>query len=191
MFGADPGIDGCLLELEEIMKLQRSESLVATLLVKSADSVASYGNDIVLTPNDLRALCQWTFDERNLRPMVSLLAGDWHLILLPSGFDVADVVLVSHTGNQLKIYLIQVTRSSDPFSKHHTNETCSEKSKKRLENLQSTILSQFSCCSVNLVQEVIFDMLAPNCEAIKFVAHPTQSLPYYFSLKNVVSLYHG
>ena len=49
----------------------------------------------------------------------------WHVIYLPTGFDVADVVIASYLdGVLLTICLVQITRSLNPFKKlPYQNET--------------------------------------------------------------------
>jgi len=49
MFTGDAGLDGCLLELEEILKLRARQSLEASLL-KLIDQTWTVGQPIALLP---------------------------------------------------------------------------------------------------------------------------------------------
>jgi hypothetical protein len=74
---------------------------------------------------------------------------------------VIDVVLVDIFDSPV-IYGIQITRSSKPFEKHHTFETCTSRSKEKLEMLWGVISDHFK---LDGEAEKFFVMLAPNGEA--------------------------
>jgi hypothetical protein len=99
------------------------------------------------------------------------------LIELCSGFDVLDVVLVDANKKSPTIYGIQITRSKDPFLKHHTTDTCSANSKKKLQNLWESIQNHLDIQNPT----IIFTMIAPNCENDKFKPTAGHENVYYFS----------
>ena len=109
----------------------------------------------------------------------------WHLIEVPSCFDVVDVVLVKKINNNATIYGIQITRSEDPFANHHTFDTCTEKSKLRLEKLWKAIQR------ILLIKKstLHYVMVAPNCIKDKFKPPAGQESCYYFSPAKIVEDY--
>ena len=76
---------------------------------------------------------------------------------------------------------IQITRSADPFAKHDTNTTCSDKSKDRISKLldaASKAINDKSKFSDRA--SPLYVMVAPNTKDGKEAA-PGQQEPYYFS----------
>lgn len=59
---------------------------------------------------------------------------NWHIILLPIGFCVLNVLLthVDALSNTVTWYLVQITQSPDPFANHDTDETCVRASKTKI-----------------------------------------------------------
>jgi hypothetical protein len=187
-FARDPGLDGCLLELEEILKLRANQCMEATLLTLKEDewtvnttmSLPAAGSCVnVLVYNE-------GLSELDLTPKHSINS-PWTLVELPTGFDVIDVVLVktaTGSGPPPAIYGIQITRSSRPFIKHHTFDTCRRKSRSRLEKLWNVICNHFRL--PNRVDK-FYVMLAPNCEKDAFRAPADHLNGYYVSPSNIIS----
>jgi len=139
----DPGLDGCLLKPEEIMKLKNNRSIVASLL-SLTDKEWSVQNTITLPPVGSSINIFWYEESRSSLGLIRLSRGFiWDIIQLPQVFDVIDVVLVDSGRSSQAIYGIQITRSSKPFSKHHTFHTCSTKSSKKLNNLWNDVSKHF------------------------------------------------
>ena len=176
-FSGDPGLDGCLLELEEVLKLRAGKSFEASLLaLKGQDWIV---DDLIDLPpkGTMSYLHVLMYDEKcsKLDPAMSWSSLDqrssWSLVLIPSGFDVIDVVLESAT-----IYGIQITRSAKPFAKHATFDTCASTSKVRLQKLWSAISGLYQRDF-----EAVFVMRAPNCESSEFKPPEGQASAYYFA----------
>ena len=159
-FQGDPGLDGCLLELEEILNLQAKHYFQSSLLTLDENKWVT--NENMKMPQSKDSLEIFDYVENDLRLYPKLLIGrsQWNLIRVPRGFDVIDVVLVDVSESPV-IYGIQITLSSKPFDKHHTFETCPPRSKEKLETLWSVISDHFS---LGDVVEKYFVMRAPNCK---------------------------
>ena len=181
-YSGDPGLDGCLLELEEVLKLRAGKSFEASLL--TLDGQEWIVNDSIDLPtkgvgSSLKFLA---YDEirSKLDPDQSWSSSpknsSWSLILLPYGFDVIDVVLVN-SSESATIFGIQITRSVRPFAKHNTFDTCPHDSKKRLEKLWNVISGHFG----RELKE-FYVMRAPNCVGSKSRPSPKRhTSAYYFS----------
>lgn len=183
-YGRDAGLDGCLLELEEITKL-RSGQRLQTIRVSLKAGNWQHDNGIHVLYDS--QFTMFRYDERQQIIVESanepLTKHQWHLVEVAVGFPVVDIVLVSTAdANILQVYAIQITRSTDPFNAHSTTETCSDKSKTRLKNLFVAIDDQFHATK----RHVMFVMLAPNCEKGKHVAHD-QTEPYLVSPPSIVT----
>jgi hypothetical protein len=181
MFDDDPGLDGHLLELEEIVKLKRGKSITAALLSLSDERKWESGD--VVNLGGSRALL-WTYSDSASKSYVkkSHASDDgakWNVVLLPTGFPVIDVLLFLHDAeeNTLHFYLVQITRAKDPFATHFTDETCSTKSKDRIVNV---LIAAASAIKFTTKYKTSFVMLAPNTVANKHVS-PEQACDYYFS----------
>ena len=74
------------------------------------------------------------------------------------------------------IYGIQITRSKDPFLKHHTTDTCSANSKAKLQYLWDAIQNHITIQNPTIV----FTMIAPNCENDKYKPTAGHENAYYF-----------
>ena len=137
-FKIDPGLDGRLLELEEILKLKAGKSFEAFKFTRNGQDWIV--EDSIDLPPAMSSLNVLVYNETlsKLDPDLSWSSSSkkssWSLILLPNGFDVIDAVLVD-SSESATIYGIQITRSVKPFAKHHTFDTCTEKSKDRLKKL--------------------------------------------------------
>ena len=192
MFGADPGIDGLLLEFEVLTNLRKPCYCFEAALLQRNDSkwVASKECDLSLPPSDLSSLRYWRFDESIISSTMLTdqidHAGNWHVIYLPTGFDVADVVMASYLDGVLTIYLVQITRSPDPFKNHRTYETCSERSQIRLKALAEVIKGRICGEDSVIVPIVRFVMLAPNCKKNAYAPPSKHSSPFYFSPRDKV-----
>ena len=187
-FSGDPGLDGCLLELEEVLKLRAGKSFEASLL--TPDGQEWIVNDSIDLPtkgvgSSLNVLA---YDETRskLDPDLSWSSSpkksSWSLIPLPNGFDVIDIVLVD-SSESATIYGIQITRSVNPFAKHHTFDTCPHNSKKRLEKLWNVISGHFD----REVKE-FYVMLAPNCEGSKSRPSPERHTSAYYFAPAIISV---
>ena len=110
-FSGDPGLDGCLLELQEILKLRASNSLEASLLT-STDEGWTVQESIDLPPRGtlLNVLVYQESHSRLEDEAPNSTSSLWTLILVSRGFDVIDVALVRVSGSPA-IYGIQITRS--------------------------------------------------------------------------------
>ena len=119
----------------------------------------------------------------NLIFLILLFYRHHYLITLPPRFPVADVVIVEFRNQALSVYLKQITVSPDPFSKHFTNETCSEKSKLRIQALISEIKALFPA---TVQCKVYYVMYAPNCTGGKHVP-PNHKSSYFFGPAQILS----
>ena len=188
-FAGDPGLDGCLFELEEILKLQTNHSLEASLLT-FVDQRWNIGESINL-PLPIPGgppLNILVYSESLSKLLESPNPGRslWSLIQLPSGFDVIDIILVDNTASTV-IYGIQITRSFKPFAKHHTFDTCPLRSRDRLEKLWCVISNHFK---IDGIVNKFFVMLAPNCEGEEFKPPVRHLSDYYFSPTSVMTSYY-
>ena len=181
-FSKDPGLDGCLLELEEILKLIAGKSFEASLLIHNGQEWI-IDDWINLPPKGMGSFLNVLKYEEMLSkldpdqiPSSPPTSSSWSLIKIPSGFDVIDVVLVD-SSSSANIYGIQTTRSVNPFAKHHTFDTCPQSSKRRLEKLWNVISGHFG-----QEFEKLYVMLAPNCESSKFrPSSERHTSAYYFA----------
>ena len=182
MFAADAGLDGCLLELEEILKLSTCHSIEASCL-KLIDQTWAVDEDepIALMPPTGSGVNIFAYDESHSTLIQRSLqtSTSWNVIELPHAFNVIDVVLVNQTSASPEIYGIQITRSRTPFTGHQTFDTCSPKSKERLNRLWCHICSHFDL-DENTVKK-FYLMLAPNCKGADFRPPDGHSSDFYFS----------
>jgi hypothetical protein len=203
----DPGLDGCLLELEVILQLKSNSKYMKARLIsnqnethtRSSTDGSGRGKSITLPSLDSKWSTVYLWDGDGLRISLPLdyasntTTSDtfWELLILPVGFPVADVVMTNKniarknrkTANKkaklniaptLQIYYIQITRSLHPFSKHKTIDTCSNKSKEKIDMLTNKIASQHKMAA-NTVEKH-FVLYAPNCQSPS-----KQPASYYFS----------
>jgi hypothetical protein len=188
MFSGDPGLDGCLLELEEILKLKASESFQASLLTLNGSNwIAEQCLYLPSKASHRLSVFQYLeYLERDsvLDEIFVSEHSSWNLIQVPSGFDVIDVVLVDVSAGSPAIYGIQITRSKKPFAKHHTFDTCDPASKERLKNLWSLISHHFKLGD-NV--QTFYVMLAPNCEKVKFKPPAGHESGFYFAPTTVIT----
>jgi hypothetical protein len=185
-FKGDPGLDGCLLELEGILKLRAKKSIEASLLTKN-DQGWIVQESMELPPRGT-PLNFWAYDESNsalaaLEKSMNSSSSPWNLIQVPSGFNVIDVALVVVSGSPA-IYGMQITRSVKPFAEHHTFDTCSQKSQARLDKFWSVISDHFK---LNGVYRLFYVMLAPNCEGDQFKPPAGHASDYYFAPTSIVA----
>jgi hypothetical protein len=145
-FTEDPGLHGCLLKLEEILRLKAHRPL-NTALISCIDGIWKV-QQITEIPRRDDSFVIMVYDESNSKIYKisdsRKFRAAWYLIKLPSGFDVIDVALMDLSDSlNPTFYDIQITRCSNPFVKHYTFDTCPLKSKERLENLFKVILRSF------------------------------------------------
>ena len=182
-FSGDPGLDGCLLELEEILKLRASKSIGASLLTH-VEHGWIVEKSIDLPPRGIPLnILVYEESQFRLEKTPHSTSSSWCLIQVPSGFDVIDVVLVDVSGSPF-IYGIQITRSVKPFAKHHTFDTCLPRSKERLEMLWKAISNNFECDDPF---EIFYVMLAPNCERDEFKPPAGHESKYYFAPDKIIA----
>eukprot|EP00475_Leptophrys_vorax_P016989 TRINITY_DN2349_c0_g1_i4.p1 TRINITY_DN2349_c0_g1~~TRINITY_DN2349_c0_g1_i4.p1 ORF type:complete len:645 (+),score=153.34 TRINITY_DN2349_c0_g1_i4:80-2014(+) len=185
-FRADPGLDGCLLELEEILKLKANNSFQASLLTLDGHNwIAEECLDLPSRPSDQMSVFQYVEDDSMLDEILIPGRSQWNLIQVPSGFDVIDVVLVDVSATPA-IYGIQITRSVKPFVKHHTFDTCLPRSQERLETLWNVISDHFD---LDDSVEVFYVMLAPNCERDEFKPPGGHESDCYFAPARIITKY--
>jgi hypothetical protein len=149
------GLDGCLLELEEIFRLRGNHPLKAALM-SCINSQRVFENLIEILKRG-GVLDVFVYDEihshlNKIQSSGKLIASSWFLILVPSGFDLIDVGLVNLNSTVLTFCGIQITRSAKPFARHHTFDTCLPKSKERLEKLLDVIVNTTYSSDKTLVQ---------------------------------------
>ena len=185
-FNGDAGLDGCLLEIVEILKLKDSYSLDVAILCEEDNKWSSY--ESCKLPSVDSKVKLWIYREPTSNVVENCKTDNdfiWHLIQIPTCFDVIDVVLVKKIGNNAMIYGIQITRSEDPFANHHTFDTCSEKSKIRLEKLWNSIRKSLT---IDKSSEH-YVMVAPNCINDKFKPPAEHKSNYFFSPAKIVEDY--
>ena len=186
-FAGDPGLDGCLLELEEILKLRAGCSMSASLL-KLRDQIWNATESIDLpTKGAAFPLNVMTFDEKcsMLVDTVKSKESSWSLIQVPYGFHLIDVVLVDTTAGSPAIYGIQITRSPEPFKGHDTFDTCRPQSREKLENLWRVISTYFELDAATVKK--FYVMVAPNCKKVEYKPPVGHSSDYYFSPTSVIT----
>jgi hypothetical protein len=185
-FSKDPGLDGCLMELEEILKLKSNIPIGAVLLSFIDEGWAV--EEKVNLPSNRTPMTIFLYHESNatLENSTNSEVSNWALIQVPSGFDVIDVVVVELSDRPV-IYGIQITRAARPFAKHHTFDTCLPPSKKRLEKLWGVIFHRFQLDASAV--EVKYLMLAPNCERDEFKPPAGHHSDYYFAPARIAADY--
>jgi hypothetical protein len=192
-FHNDPGLDGNLLDLEEILKLDGGMPLPAVLLELlehkwMAGSIKQLGEN---------QMCLGRYDEPSSTVKLSTEEqSEWYCVHLQTGFCVLDLLLAHYDAdnNKLLFFLIQITRAKDPFAVHDTDETCSQKAKARIKALLEAATEVIVGCAEDegedqeeLQQSKYYVMLAPNSKGDKYVA-PNHPSPYYFSPPHHVEL---
>ncbi len=186
VFSSDPGLHGCLLELEEILKLKAARPIRSVLLTPTEEGGWTGTTEIALPTGGIPLnVLVYREEVSRLQSYLFSTSSVWYLIEFPSGFDVIDVVLVKVSrSSPAGIYGIKITRSGKPFATHHTFETCPPKSKKRLAKLWDVISKHFKLDTV----DIGYVMLAPNCEKDAFkpqAGHGEHE--YYFAPSQIVS----
>jgi hypothetical protein len=183
----DPGSNGCLLELEEILKLKASHSMETALLTLT-DQGWNMKKSITLPPTG-GSLNIMMYEEDQSRLEViqkSPSSSLWYLIQVPIGFDVIDVVLVDTTTGSSAIYGIQITPSLKPFSNDHTFDTCAPSSVERLDKLWRVISNHFK---LDDTVKKLYVMRAPKYEGDEFKPPAGHSSDFYFSPTSVITGY--
>jgi hypothetical protein len=182
----DPGLDGCLLELEEILKLKASHSMTASLLTLT-EQAWKEKTSIDLPPiRSPMTVLVYEESPLKLKPTpIQSSTSSWTLIEVPTGFDVIDVVLVNNTSDPPPaIYGIQITRSPKPFAKHYTFDTCHPRSSEKLNKLWSVISNHFKLDEKTINK--LYVMLAPNCENTEYRPPAGHVSAYCFSPSSVL-----
>jgi hypothetical protein len=177
----DAGFHGNLLELEFILLRKQGESFSVKLL-----SLIQSAWNVDLNARELLPLCEgrkvpptlWVYTEENGSLLNGSRSTGWHLVELPTGFCVFDLLLVQvRNQDDVEIFGIQVTVSKKPFAKHATQYTCLERSKERVDKLEKAIQKLFLTSN-----NITYVMYAPN--ATGFTAPTGHDQPYYcFSLE--------
>lgn len=181
MFRNDPGLDGCLLELEEILKLKANHFFHASLLSLDGHHwIVKESLDLPPSHSNQLSIFQYVEDNSRLDEISISEHSKWNLVQVPSGFDVIDVILVDVSGSPA-IYGIQITRSLKPFAKHHTFDTCLPRSTERLEKLWSVIIDTFNPDGDKNSVRKFFVMLAPNCDSGEYRPSGIHSSDYFFA----------
>ena len=163
------------------MKLRAGKSFEAYLYTRRDRTWISGGAIDLPSKETGASLNSLVYDESrssispSLAPTSSPTSSSWSMIHIPSGFDVIDVVLVD-SSRSAKIYGIQITRSVKPFAKHHTFNTCPQRSKDRLQKLWRVIAGHYQ-----QEFEAVYVMRAPNCEGSAFKARKGQKVACYFA----------
>jgi hypothetical protein len=111
--------------------------------------------------------------DQNTGTLNKISSPGWHLIELPVGFCVFDVLLVQ-VGTATKIYGVQITISKNPFVAHDTHETCKKGSEKRITTLMTALQTSFK------TKEIVYVMFAPKAAEGSFAA-PGHKAAYYFA----------
>ena len=182
MFSNDPGLDGNLLELEEILKFQRGTPRFLVLLhLEQKVWVPKPASTIELPSTKGQSPNHCSYDESKNIVTVTMARNqsEWFGVELPSGFCVIDFLLAHVSQDTLHFYLIQITRSPDPFAKHDTNTTCTEKSKTRIMKLLAATGTAITMKTTFSTTSMMYAMIAPNAHSGKEAA-PGQQEPYYF-----------
>jgi len=182
MFSNDPGLDGNLLELEEILKFQRGTPRFMVLLhLEQKVWVPKAASTIELPSTKGQPSNHCSYDESKNIVTVTMARNqsDWFGVELPSGFCVIDFLLAHVSQDTLHVYLIQITRFLNPFAKHDTNTTCTKKSKMRIMKLLAATSTAITMKTTFSTTSVMYAMIAPNAHAGKEAA-PGQQEPYYF-----------
>ena len=119
MFQGDPGLDGCLLELEEIIKL-KTKSIIGVAKISlqkgGADDLGTWlvGDEFELPASgESVSLARYSdLSGISFLPVFDLSCA-WILIEFPLGFVVAGLFLFH--ARSFTLYVVQITRSADPF----------------------------------------------------------------------------
>ena len=188
MSQGDPGLDGCLLELEEIIKLKTKSTIRVAKISLHKDGADDLGTwvdgDEVELPASEESVSLTRYSDLNgtyFFPVFDLNCA-WILIELPSGFDVADLFLFHVRSSTL--YAVQITRSADPFKKHHTLETCPKCSQDRIMEFSKGLVRDTGVPEDSL--SCHFVMVAPNCAPGKFAPPAGNQGDFYFSPPTVL-----
>jgi hypothetical protein len=186
-FRGDPaGLDGCLLELQEILKLRASRSMDASLL-KWSDRKWSVNKTIaLLTMGSSVNVFQYYESPSRLEEILETTGLSWNVIEVPRAFHVIDVVLVYNSSNAPAYYGIQITRSPTPFKNHHTFDTCPSRSKGKLNKLWTVISNHFNLDEKTMKK--FYVMLAPNCGKRDYGPPSGHSSDYYFSPSSILQM---
>jgi hypothetical protein len=177
----DPGLHGCLLKFEVILKLQRGMQFTASYVVPENDRWIVPNDESVLLPAE-QGCNRWFYKEASTA-LINITEKDtqWHLVEfnISSWFDVVDAVLVNCSEEVPTIYGIKITRLTDPFQKHHTLDTCTGRCKERLDTMWEVIGKKLNFEN----PKIVFTMIAPNCEDNDKFMQPRagQVHPYYIS----------
>jgi hypothetical protein len=157
----DKGLQGCLLELELLTKLEIGKT---DIILKH---VSLNNNLWVLTPKiidiDLSKLTDLSVLTYNGTAVETeqLKSRKWVMVKVPSCFPVLDVLMVEITKNGIQFFILQITRSEDPFTTHDTHKTCHPKSTVRLNAFIQAV-----CEKLNIrdpIPDLQYVLIAPFC----------------------------
>jgi hypothetical protein len=177
------GFQGCLLELEFILKCKQGMSLSAILMTSKKKEWVSGKVEILL--GSVPTVVAYNEANKSLSGHGDL--NGWHILDLPVGFCVFDCLLINNCseggggGGAAEVFGVQVTISKNPFSKHSTHETCSEKSKRRLAALEQAVCTVFKS-----VKPLVYVIHAPKAIASSIAAPSKHTSPYYVSPGEIV-----
>jgi len=177
----DAGFQGNLLELETIL-LCKQGILPPAVLLTLEEQKWSRG--------DIRTFMEgaptvWEYDEESRMLSGGIHGAGWHVVELPTGFCVFDLLLVCVRGGgggggggglEAELFGVQITISKTPFSQHASQETCKAGAKARLDALQAAVQKKFTT-----EKHVTYVMYAPKAIATTAGAPVGHLVPYYFS----------
>ena len=85
-FADDPGLDGCLLELEEILKLKANRSMVASLLKMTNQTWAVDKTIDLPTKGSSVNIFEYIESQSRLQLILHSPGSSWNMIAVPSAF---------------------------------------------------------------------------------------------------------
>ncbi|KAG9399991.1 hypothetical protein AC1031_010911 [Aphanomyces cochlioides] len=193
LFDGDPGLDGILMELEVILKLQHEEPIQAALIKLNGGEWVPEAKVTDFPPSGTQlTIWNWNGDRvaqrcNDTSPVAQRRndsSSKWHCVLLPVGFCVLDVLLVDcdSDAGEMRFYLVQITRSERPFHSHETNETCPTRSKTMIDALLAK--TKEAICPTNTVpteEKLFYVMVAPNCKTTQYSPPARHQQAFYFS----------
>jgi hypothetical protein len=119
----------------------------------------------------------WNYDgsAERLEGSGDAFSPGWHLLELPVGFCVFDVLVVKVEPDQVpKVFGVQITISKTPFAAHDTHDTCRAGSTARIAKLKAALQATFE------TDEIVYVMFAPKAAEGSFAAHGHEAA-YYFA----------
>jgi len=160
----DPGLDGCLLEMEIVWTLKEGAGIAVEVLSRQGGDWERSGHVMTIPPKGKEFNVGVCDNENEIVCAEAKESASWWVIELPAGFPVIDIVAVDNEKREKPVvYGIQVTRSEDPFLKHYTTDTCPKDIKPRLGGLLEGMRRSRIVSREVKVEEMVYVMWAPNC----------------------------